>query len=117
MLKNAVRALRKRFAPDTVGHYKKKTIPGQQTLFPPSKNISWKIETSKLVELTTALSECNAFGDTVSRKDLWEFFSSTFGVTLTNAEKVLSQMKYRNETPVRFIKELENHFLLLMDEK
>lgn len=115
MLKNVVRTFSKRYAPDSVVHYKKKSLPGQQTLFPPT--ISWKIETSKLVELTTALSECNAFGDTVSRKELWEFFSTTFGVNLSNAEKVLSQMKYRNDTPIRFLKDLEQHFLLLMDEK
>lgn len=117
MVRNAIQAFKKQFAPDSINFLGKRPIPGQQSLFPPSPTISWKLETSKLVELITALSECNAFGTAVSRKDLWEFFSNTFGVNLSNAEKVLSQMKYRNETPVRFLQELQDHFLLLMDEK
>jgi len=116
-MKNAVRSFSKLHAPSTVTYYQKKSLPGQQSLFPVSSNISWKLETTKLVELTTALSECNAFGKAVSRKELWDFFATTFGVKLSNAEKVLSQMKYRNDSPVRFLKDLQNHFQLLMDEK
>jgi len=117
MLNSLIRTFSKRYAPDSVVPNKKKVLPGQQSLFSAPPTINWNLETSKLVELTTALSECNAFGKNVSRKDLWAFFSATFGVTLTNAEKVLSQMKSRNETPIRFLKELQEHFLLLMDEK
>jgi hypothetical protein len=117
MLKNITRTFAKRYAPASITHYKKKSIPGQQTLFASTPTISWRLETSKLVELTTALSECNAFGNSVSRKDIWEAFSTTFDVNLSNAEKVLSQMKYRNNTPVRFIQELHDNFLLLMNGK
>lgn len=116
-MKNAVRSFSKLHAPSTVTYYQKKTLPGQQSLFPSSSNLSWKLETSKLVELTAALSECNAFGEGVTRKDMWEFFSTTFHVSLTNAEKVLSQMKYRKNTPTRFLEELQDRFELHMDRE
>jgi hypothetical protein len=114
-MKNAVRSFSKLHAPSTVTYYQKKALPGQQSLFPSSSNLSWKLETSKLVELTAALSECNAFGEGVTRTEMWKFFSTTFNVSLTNAEKVLSQMKYRKNTPTRFLEELQDRFEHHMD--
>ncbi len=116
MVRNAIQAFKKQFAPDSINFLGKRPIPGQKSLFPTSQKLSWKIQTTKLVELITALSECNAFGKNVSRNELWSFFSEVFDTNLTNAEKILSRMKYRNDTPTRFIKELESNFIDLMNK-
>ncbi|NVK03480.1 MAG: RteC domain-containing protein [Flavobacteriia bacterium] len=80
-----------------------------------SSMLVWKRSKSELIELIASLHELKAFGENVTRKQLWDFFSSAFGVTLNNAEKSLHQMKYRKLGNAKFLSRLVQKFDEMMD--
>lgn len=118
LIKSSLKTFSKTYAPYAVVSYSKRSIPGQHSLFttPTCPKIPWKSETTKLVELVAALSESKVFGEEVSRKDLWNHFEHVFDVSLQNAEKSLSQMKYRKIQQARFLDDLKDRFVHLMDK-
>lgn len=118
LVKGSLKTFSKTYAPRAIVSYGKRPIPGQHTLFATSNypKIPWKSETTKLVELVAALSESKVFGEEVSRKDLWNHFELVFDVSLQNAEKSLSQMKCRKIQQARFLDDLKDRFVHLMDK-
>ncbi|GGH64711.1 RteC domain-containing protein [Phaeocystidibacter marisrubri] len=88
---------------------------GQYSGLNDSSLLNWKGKQSELIELIAALHELRLFGEDVSRKQLWEFFSSVFGVALHNAEKSLHQMKYRKLGNAKFLSRLVQKFDEMMD--
>lgn len=118
LTKSHLKAFSKEYVPGTVVKYGKRKIPGQHTLFAPSLSpvLPWKAESTKLVELVAALSEAKVFGEEVTRKELWKYFSSVFDVSMEHAEKSLSQMKYRKSQPARFLDDMRDRFVNLMEK-
>jgi len=113
-----VKSISKVFAPHTVVQYGKRKKPGQRSLFEPNDcpKLPWRSETTKLVELVAALSESNVFGEDVTRKELWNHFEHAFDIRLENAERSLSQMKYRKIRQAKFLDDLKDGFVGLMEK-
>lgn len=118
MSKNSYKSYMKLHFPTTKKSKVKKLKNQQQLEFeiPYLFQPQWKLETSKLVELIAALAEVDAFGKETHRKDLWTYFGTQFNMPLSNAERLLSQMKYRKSEPAKFLDELCVEFREMMDK-
>lgn len=79
------------------------------------RKLNWDLQPVKLIELLAALSQMNAFGRNITKKEVYAYFQKEFDVSLKNAESSLHQMKYRNDSPVRFLDELKQAFLEMMN--
>ncbi|MHB1277449.1 MAG: RteC domain-containing protein [Bacteroidia bacterium] len=108
LIKGTTKNIASFYAPELVLRYGKRKIKGQHTLFPPNaaKSLSWQSETIKLVELGAALAATKAFGPEVSRKQVWDFLSSSMSCPLDKAEQALSQMKHRKNSQLKFLDEM-----------
>ena len=119
MIKSTVKSFTKSYSPKSAIKRKKRELPGQQALFDANRltTLPWLAEKSKLIELIAALSQTHVFGDEISRKELWNRFEQVFEVNLQNAEKSLSQMKSRKIRQTRFLDDLKEAFMELMEKE